>query len=305
MNKINLYPGYKLQGKWNKNNYKILCLLGQGGIGKVFKVLNTKNNKVFALKISKEMQSITKEYEMLKRFFYIGLVPKVYEIDDFCYGNYTLYYIVMECIEGKNLKEYMLKKPANIKACIGLTFLIGKAFHILHKNGFIFGDLKLENLMIDQENNVIKIIDLGGVSAIGSSIKEFTPLYDRASWNMGIRRADEKYDLFSLSMLISTLILQENINPHKMTVDKLIKKLKDIHISSKLVHLIHKGFKQKEIYFEEFLINLERLYKKEIYQRKSFAKYTVDKKDTVINTFFVSSILLFLGIMYKYFGKNI
>ncbi|TCO71355.1 serine/threonine protein kinase [Marinisporobacter balticus] len=301
MNGIKLYPGDILWGKWNKNGYKIIHLLGMGGIGKVFKVQDIKTNQICALKISKEMQSITKEYEMLNKFDYIGLVPKVYEIDDFYYRNDRLYYIAMECIEGKNLKEYIMKKPVNIKATIGLTMIIGKAFRILHKNGFIFGDLKLENLMIDQKNNVIKIIDLGGVTAIGSSIKEFTPLYDRASWNMGLRRGDEKYDLFSLSMLITTLLLQEQCSPQEMTVDKLIKKMKDMHIFSKLVELIHKGFKQKDISFEEFLIHLEKLYRKDLYQWKKNKKYTFDKKNRTVNVIFISSILLFVGILYKCF----
>jgi serine/threonine-protein kinase len=168
-----LYTGFILKGKWNNNQYKILNLLGIGGIGQVYKIEDIKSNERWALKISREMQSITKEYDMLNRFSHIGLVPKVKEIDDFSYGNNKLYYIVMDYIEGKNLKEYIKRKPVNIKASIGLTLLIGKTFLILHKNHFIFGDLKLENLMIDTKNNLIKIIDLGGYWIFSERIYTF------------------------------------------------------------------------------------------------------------------------------------
>ncbi|MCT4620716.1 MAG: protein kinase [Marinisporobacter sp.] len=288
-----LYAGFILKGKWNHNQYEIINLLGVGGIGQVYKVKDM-NNKIWALKISTEMQSITKEYDMLNRFRYIGLVPKVKEIDDFSCDKDQLYYMVMEYIEGKNLKEYIKIKPINAKAAMGITILIGKAFLMLHKKDFIFGDLKLENLMIDTKNNVIKIIDLGGVTPMGSSVKEFTPLYDRASWNMGIRRGDENYDLFSLSMLLTTLLLRKSFIPGKISVDELIKKLKDIHISSILTNLIHKGFIQNSKSFKDFLIELEKIYINNIYQEKCF---TLDRQNFAINMLFVGSILLFLGVV--------
>ncbi|QXM07238.1 protein kinase domain-containing protein [Crassaminicella indica] len=293
---IKLYPGFLVKGKWNNNQYKIIQLIGAGGIGQVYKVEDEKK-KIWALKISRQMQSITKEYEMLKRFSHIDLVPKVNEIDDFCCGNNQLYYIVMEYIDGKNLKEYIKIKPMNIKAIIGLTLLIGKAFLILHKNNFVFGDLKLENLMIDAKNNVIRIIDLGGVTHIGSSVKEFTPLYDRASWNMGLRRADEKYDLFSLSMFCIILLLRKNFTPGKISVDKLIKKLKDMHISKKLVNILHKGIRQDNISFEVFLKSLEDIYINGIDKEGNIVW---DKQNFAVNVLLVSSILLFIGIMYEY-----
>ncbi|QEK11091.1 protein kinase [Crassaminicella thermophila] len=302
MVRINLCSGYRLQGKWSKNSYKIMHLLGEGGIGKVYKAVDIKTHKIWALKISNDLQSITKEYEMLKRFRHIGLVPKVKELDDFYYNNCKLYYIVMEYIEGKNIKEYIKDQPINEKASIGLAILIGKIFCILHKHNFVFGDLKLENLMIDQKNNVIKIIDLGGVTPIGSGIKEFTPLYDRASWDMGLRRADEGYDLFSLSMLTIVLLLKGECISKDMIVDKLLKKLKDIHMSSKLINLIHKGLLQRSITFEEFLMQLEDIHKRGLY--KETRMFRVDKQNMVINIIFTSSILLFIGMMYKYVGKS-
>ncbi|MCT4604619.1 MAG: protein kinase [Marinisporobacter sp.] len=294
--KPRLYKGFIVRGKWNHNQYKIIHLLGVGGIGQVYKVKDI-DNKIWALKISIEMQSITKEYDMLKRFNHIGLVPKVKEIDDFSYERNQLYYMVMEYIEGKNLKEYIKIKPINVKVAMGITILIGKAFLMLHKKHFIFGDLKLENLMIDTKNNLIKIIDLGGVTPMGSSVKEFTPLYDRASWNMGLRRGDEKYDLFSLSMLLTTLLLRKNFIPGKMSVDELIKKLEDIHISSVLTHLIHRGFVQNSRSFEEFLIELETIYINGNYEEGGF---TVDKQNLAINMLFVGSILLFLGVIVQH-----
>lgn len=299
---IDLFPGYEIQGRWSKNSYKILYKIGEGGIAKVYKVADKGTGKIWALKISDDLHSITKEYEMLKNFQNIGITPRIKELDDFSYDCKKFYYIIMEYIEGKNLKEYTKNQSIRVRDLIGLIMIIGKAFCKLHKKKFIFGDLKLENLMIDQKYNVVKIIDLGGVTSIGFSIKEFTPLYDRASWNMGLRRADESYDLFSLSMVMVTLLLGKNVSTSQDTIDSLIKQLHRKKISKAFIQLIQKGLKQQKISFERFLEELEEMYIKASYDSTTFSSELQARR---INYLFFGSILFFMGILSMILRKSI
>src|SRR5690606_3371376 len=71
----------------------------------------------------------------------------------------------------------------------------------LHQEGYIFGDLKPDNLIVAGPSPKIRLLDVGGVTKIGRSVKEFTSFYDRAYWGAGSRKAEPSYDLFSLAMV--------------------------------------------------------------------------------------------------------
>src|SRR5690606_32927785 len=72
----------------------------------------------------------------------------------------------------------------------------------LHKQGWVFGDLKPDNLIITGPPIRIRCIDVGGTTAIGRAIKEYTEFYDRGYWGLGTRRAEPSYDLFAIAMIM-------------------------------------------------------------------------------------------------------
>ncbi|KXG73965.1 protein kinase domain-containing protein [Thermotalea metallivorans] len=299
MEVLNLEIGSLIRGKWNKNEYRVLRLLGEGGIGKVYQVMEVSTKEVYALKLSSDMQSIAKEYEMMKKFERLPITVKVKEIDDLEAARKKWTFVIVEYIEGKNMNQYRKKHHLQVKDVLSLGITIGKAFHILHQNHFVFGDLKLENLMIDEKNHVLKIIDLGGVTPMGESIKEFTPLYDRASWNMGLRRADEGYDLFSLCMLMICLLLGTRFPMEDKDVDKMLKKLENVDISTGLIKLFHRGIYQKDICFYQFVVDLENIYRHNGYKTSKKSKV-----DMLVNRALFGSILFFLGILLSILIKN-
>ena len=87
--------GNIITGKWNGNKYKVIGLLGKGGTGRVYKVLDMKSDSYYALKVSEDIQSITKESNMLNKFKHIGAIPKYIELDDYKEGGKTYYFIVI------------------------------------------------------------------------------------------------------------------------------------------------------------------------------------------------------------------
>lgn len=286
--------GRIITGKWNKNSYKIVEFLGRGGIGRVYKVLDMKSNSHYALKISEDLQSITKESNMLNKFIYLDIIPEVIELDDYEDMGKTYYFIIIEYINGENLKEYILKSRLSLKEIVAVVIIIGEMIYNLHKEGYIFGDLKLENVMIDRKMGEIKVIDLGGIVPIGASIKEFTPLYDRAKWNMGSRKADTKYDLFSMCMMFVNLVLRDEKKLLNVEIRHIIKELRRREINGKLIDLVEKGLYQKNIDFNNFIFEVKKMYKTLRIKRKM--RYN-DRVNLVINTFFIGSTLGFTIIL--------
>ena len=84
---------------------------------------------------------------------------------------------------------------------------VGEFLAVLHEVGFIFGDLKPGNVIYDFTSRRVRVIDFGSVTVKGLALKQFTPGYDRESWQAGNRQADENYDVFSLGILMVTMLL--------------------------------------------------------------------------------------------------
>ncbi len=285
--------GKVIKGKWNKNYYRVIKLIGSGGVGRVYKVWCDKRKKYLAIKLSEDLHSITKEYNMLEKFQYLKMVPKVLEIDDYIDLGQTKYFIALEYIKGKTLKEYMENYRINIRDLLSIIIIIGEMIKKVHKEGYVFGDVKPENIMIDEKNNEIKVIDLGSLCPIGSSLKEFTPIYDRSKWNVGLRKAEPSYDLFSLCIIISNFILNRGNRILDMKINDIITELRGKQIDSRLLDVLEGGLLQKKIDFDTFIDRLKEIYKYPTMQRKIIR----DKRDLIINTFFIGTVVSFITIL--------
>ncbi|GAE94211.1 serine/threonine-protein kinase YabT [Gracilibacillus boraciitolerans JCM 21714] len=77
-----------------------------------------------------------------------------------------------------------------------------KDLQVLHNEGYVFGDLKIENLIVTRKPARLRWVDVGGTTLRGRAIKEYTEFYDRAYWQYGSRKAEPGYDLFALAMII-------------------------------------------------------------------------------------------------------
>jgi serine/threonine-protein kinase len=203
-NQFNFSPGTIIHGKWHKNRYKLIKELGAGANGIVYLAEGSKG--YVALKMSDNSASVTSEVNVLKAFSKVqgkSLGPSLLDMDDWERGNKTVPFYIMEYIHGLDLLSFIRKKGHSWTGVLIVQLL--NDLHLLHREGWVFGDLKPENLIVTGPPAKIRYIDVGGTTKQGRAIKEFTEFFDRGYWGAGTRKADPQYDLFAVSMIVVNL----------------------------------------------------------------------------------------------------
>ena len=143
--------------------YEILSRLGAGGMGSVFKALDTSFNRFVALKITESDKKADKEtiarfeteaYAM-KRLDHQNIVP-IY--------NYGLIedrqYIAIKFIEGKTLGEFIQNSKIPFSYIVDYSKQICRGLRYAHKNGIVHRDVKPANIIIDDESRLY-LMDFG------------------------------------------------------------------------------------------------------------------------------------------------
>lgn len=225
---LRLKPGMVLTGKWKQGRYRIERLLGEGANGKVYLVEH--NRLWYALKVGNDAVDIQSEINVLKnlRLQKSGSEPFLVAVDDYSDAagrDYPFY--VMRYVRGMPLHHFLEKEGTDWFPLIGFH-LLGK-LAALHEAGWAFGDLKQENVLAGEYGRV-ELVDYGGVTAAGRSVRQFTEIYDRGYWNAGPRTADGSYDLFSFGVLCVHLFegrrlvhLTQSLLPQNRVADELLK----------------------------------------------------------------------------------
>ena len=200
--KFELRPGSVVTGKWRQGRYRVERLLGEGANGKVYLVQNER--EWLAMKIGVDAVDLQSEINVLKSMAKqqaqsAGRERFLYDVDDLLGPDGKEYpFYTMRYIRGTTLTGYLQEHGLEWFPLVGLN-LLGKLSK-LHAAGWVFGDLKMENVLVADYGHV-ELVDFGGATSIGKSIRQFTEIYDRGYWNSGSRSADPRYDLFSFGVL--------------------------------------------------------------------------------------------------------
>ncbi|MDM5296669.1 protein kinase family protein [Bacillus pumilus] len=204
MNSVSNIPiGTVIKGKWHHHHYRIAKELGKGANGIVY-LAESPNGQV-ALKVSDDSMLIASEVNVLKSFSKAPVKtmgPSFYDMDDALYPGMPQKrsFYVMEYVRGPLLLEFV-KQKGDEWIVVLMIQLLSNLDH-LHKEGWIFGDLKPDNLIVSGPPAAIRCIDVGGTTKAGRAIKEYTEFFDRGYWGFGTRKAEPSYDLFALSMVM-------------------------------------------------------------------------------------------------------
>ncbi|MFJ6207802.1 Stk1 family PASTA domain-containing Ser/Thr kinase [Lysinibacillus sp. NPDC092081] len=153
-----------LVGKRISDRYKIIELIGGGGMSNVYLAHDMILNRDVAIKILR--YDFTNEDELHRRFQREALsatslthpnIVSVYDVGD----DGDLHYIVMEYVQGKTLKQYIQEfAPISPARSVHIMKQLTSAIANAHENHIIHRDIKPQNILMDAEGNV-KITDFG------------------------------------------------------------------------------------------------------------------------------------------------
>ena len=195
--------GTFITGKWHQKRYELRRELGFGANGIVYQAHSAQG--IVAVKFSDNNATIASEVNVLKSFAKAqgeSLGPSLIDVDDYVVNGKVYPFYVMEFIQGDSLLTFLGKRGNEWLNVLSLQLLT--QLDQLHQLGWIFGDLKPENLIIQWPEHKIRFIDVGGTTQKGRAIKEYTEYFDRGYWGLGGRKAEPSYDLFSLAIVIMT-----------------------------------------------------------------------------------------------------
>jgi eukaryotic-like serine/threonine-protein kinase len=146
--------------------FRILALIGQGGMGIVYEAEQERPQRRVALKIVRPglvpagvLRRFELEYEFLGRLHHPG-IAQIYQagIEDTDYGPQP--YFAMELVRGKRLDEYVRSNAPSLRERLLLVAAIADAVQHAHHRGIIHRDLKPANILVTEAGEP-KILDFG------------------------------------------------------------------------------------------------------------------------------------------------
>ena len=203
-----------LVGKIIGNRYEILEKIGNGGMATVYKAKCHVLNRFVAVKVLKD--EYTTDTEFIRRFnaeaqAAAGLthanIVSVYDVGH----EDNIYYIVMELIQGKTLKQIINEDGAlPWKWSVNIAIQIASALEAAHKNNIVHRDIKPHNIIIT-EDGVAKVTDFGIAKAVSNStitafgttigsVHYFSPEHAKGGFT------DAKSDLYSLGVVMYEML---------------------------------------------------------------------------------------------------
>jgi serine/threonine protein kinase len=196
------------------NRYKIESVLGQGGMGMVFRATQTSVQRPVAVKtLNPALAAAPTFFERFRREAEVASRlrhPNIITIYDFGRAQDNTCYFVMELLEGESLKEIVKREgPMSLRRAVNLLEQSARGLAHAHAEQCVHRDLKPHNIMVQQLDgkDFVKVLDFGLVKAIEQEEEEQltstgqvlgTPQYMPPE-QAGGEVVDQRSDLYSLT----------------------------------------------------------------------------------------------------------
>jgi serine/threonine protein kinase/Tfp pilus assembly protein PilF len=158
-----LTEGLELKAGSTVAHYRVLSLLGEGGMGRVYLAEDTKLHRKVSLKFLSA--DVTKDHERLRRFEQEARAasalnqPNIITIHEI--GEEDGHqFIAIEFIDGQTLRE-RLRSPLDLDESLEIAIQVASALAAAHRVNIVHRDIKPENIMIRKDDGLVKVLDFG------------------------------------------------------------------------------------------------------------------------------------------------
>ncbi|MDO5714258.1 MAG: Stk1 family PASTA domain-containing Ser/Thr kinase [Tissierellia bacterium] len=198
--------------------YEILEKIGSGGMGNVYKAHDRRLDRIVAIKILKTEYNADENF--IRKFKRESLaaasishpnIVSIYDVGAEEIGQDSIYYIVMEYIEGRTLKEIIMEEgPIAPNRALNYTIQIAEALKVAHGKNIVHRDIKSQNIMVTRDNRV-KVTDFGIARVAGNStvtmtnsvmgsVHYFSPEQAKGA------KVDHRSDIYSMGIVLYEML---------------------------------------------------------------------------------------------------
>ena len=198
------------------NRYEITALLGEGGMGAVYKANDRELNRPVALKVIRpdlaRNQSIVERFKqelLLAREVTHKNVIRIYDLGE----SEGLKFITMEFVEGEDLRSLLRRKKLSPEESVDIIQQVCRALEAAHTVGVIHRDLKPQNIMRDKSGRIL-VMDFGlartlqgdGMTQTGALLG--TMDYMSPEQALG-KPLDQRSDIFAIGLIFYELLTRK------------------------------------------------------------------------------------------------
>lgn len=313
------------------SHYQILEKLGEGGMGVVYKALDTSLNRNVALKFLPP--HLTMDPSLRKRFINEAQAasaldnPNICNIHEINETEDGQLYICMAYYEGKSLSDKIDGNPLPFDEAMNIFFHIASGLSVAHEHDIIHRDIKPENILITEKGEV-KIVDFGLAKLAGEKITEsFSTKGTIAYMAPEIIRGlpgDHRADIWSLGVVLFELltghlpfkgeypepVMYAIVNEEPETLACYLKNVPEL-LQAVVDKLLKKDPNERYQSVRDMLVDLKQFVKGsdfvDIKTRSKIKKLFLRKRNYVYGiTAIVLAIIIFLMVGKSYFfpGRN-
>ena len=230
-------------GKMLGNRYEIVEKIGGGGMALVYKAKCKLLNRYVAIKILRN--EFTNDEEFITKFKRESQAaaslshPNIVNVYDVGIED-NIYYIVMEYVKGKTLKELIKQKgKIYISEAVNISIQIAEALSHAHDNHIVHRDIKPHNILMTEDGRA-KVTDFGiaraatsatmtNTSSVIGSVHYFSPEQARGGYT------DEKSDIYSLGIVMYEMVTGKLPFQGDSPISVALKHVQDNVLSPKII----------------------------------------------------------------------
>ncbi|HZI02687.1 MAG TPA: serine/threonine-protein kinase, partial [Archangium sp.] len=240
--------GDPLIGRILNDKFRIVEALGSGGMGRVYKAVQSPLDRLVALKVLNPQYSEGKDPGFQKRFFLEAAVtsklrhPNTVTVIDYGSTDDGVLYIAMEYLEGQTLAQLLTQMgPLPWMRVMNIVQQVARSLREAHRVGLIHRDLKPANIMVlnqEDDHDVVKVLDFGLVKSFlpdrgGTNETEITqagvilgsPQYMAPEQARNV--SDPRSDVYSLGVVMFQMLMGRPPFQAAQSIDVIFKHLNE------------------------------------------------------------------------------